>query len=50
MVEQKFAFNFEFFLYCLFTLVKDKNVLLMGLIVSFPDDIEVSPDQLKRLK
>ena len=39
MVKQKFAFNFEFSLYCLYTSVKGKFS---------NNDIEVSLGQLKR--
>ena len=45
--KRKSAFDIEFFLYCFYTLVKG-NFLIMELIVSFPDDIEVSSSQLKR--
>ena len=45
--KRKSAFDIEFFLYCFYTLVKG-NFLIMELIVSFPDDIEVSSGQLKR--
>ena len=45
--KRKSAFDTEFFLYCFYTLVKG-NFLIMELIVSFPDDIEVSSGQLKR--
>ena len=49
MVKRKFTFNLEFFIYCLYTLVKCK-FLLMDLIVSFLNDIEVSSGQLKKFK
>ena len=47
MVKRKFAVNFEFLLYCFYTSVKGK-FFIIELIVSFPDDIEVFSDQLKR--
>ena len=47
MVKQKFAFNFEF-VFIVFILWWKASILIMELIVSFPDDIEVSPGQLKR--
>ena len=46
MVKRKFAFNFEFF-FIAFILQRKANFLIMELIVSFPDDIEVSSGQLK---
>ena len=47
MVKRKFAFNFEFLLYCFYTSLKGK-FFYNRVIVSFPDDIEVFSDQLKR--
>ena len=47
MVKRKFTFNFEFFLID-FILRWKANFLIIVLIVSFPDDIEVSSGQLKR--
>ena len=46
MVKQKIAFNFDFFV-CSF-IWRKTNFLIMELIVSFPDDSEVSSGQLKR--
>ena len=47
MVKRKFAFNFDFFLYCFYTSVKG-NFFNSGVIVSFSDDIEIPSGQLKR--
>ena len=47
MIKRKFAFNFEFLLYCFYTSLKGK-FFYNRVIVSFPDDIEVFSDQLKR--
>ena len=49
MVKRKFTFNFEFWIFFItFTLQWKANVLIMELIVSFSDDIEVSLSQLMR--
>ena len=48
MVKRKFAFGFKFLLYCFYTSVKDNFFFMIELIVSFPDDIEIFSDQLKR--
>ena len=46
MVNRKFVFNFDCFVYC-FYICRKANFLIMELIVSFPDDIELSSGQLK---
>ena len=46
MVKRKFVFNFDFFV-CFYFWRKTK-FLIMKLLVSFPDDSEVSLGQLKR--
>ena len=47
MVKRKLVFDFDFFAYCSYIWQK-ANFLIMEVIVSFPDDNEVSSGQIKR--
>ena len=47
MVKRKFTFTFDFF-FIAFILRWEAHVLIMKLIIWFPDDIGVSSSQLKR--